>query len=167
MLINSVGVDHLCWRILYHVDRYVECWVVRCENVFAGRRGHLSERVSYKNGSFRPIVLVWMFLVFRSLISWLYPWCLFMGFLILFLLFMVFCCSELWSDCVALSCVNASLLISCVVLRKAHRVCFVFLVLLFLIVEVWTVSVVITTWAARTVRTARTARLGVGAITRV
>jgi hypothetical protein len=50
--------------------------------MFAGRRGHLSERVSCKNGSFHPIVLVWMFLVFRSLISCLYPWCLFMGFFI-------------------------------------------------------------------------------------
>jgi hypothetical protein len=57
--------------------------------------------------------------------------------------------------------VYASLLVSCVVLREAHHVWFVFLVLLFLIVEVWTVSVVITTW------TARTARLGVGAISRV
>jgi hypothetical protein len=63
--------------------------------------------------------------------------------------------------CFVLSCVYASLLISCVVLREAHHVWFVFLVLLFLIVEVWTVSVVITTW------TARTARLGVGAISRV
>jgi hypothetical protein len=47
------------------------------------------------------------------------------------------------------------LMISCVVLRKVHCVC---LVLLFIIVEVWTVSVVIATWAARTVR------LGVGVI---
>jgi hypothetical protein len=43
-------------------------------------------------------------------------------------------------------------------LRKVHRVG---LVLLSVIVEVPTVSVIITTW------TARTARLGVGAITRV
>jgi hypothetical protein len=36
-----------------------------------------------------------------------------------------------------------------------------FLVLLFFIVDVWTASVVVTTWAVRTMR------LGVGAITRV
>jgi hypothetical protein len=79
-LIYSVKVDHLCCQRLYHVDIYVECSVVLCENVFAGRRGHLSERVTCKIESFYPIVLVQMFLVFRCLISFLYSWSLFMGF---------------------------------------------------------------------------------------
>jgi hypothetical protein len=39
------------------------------------KASHLSERVSFKNGSFHPIVLVWMFLVFRFLISFLSSWC--------------------------------------------------------------------------------------------
>jgi hypothetical protein len=73
---------------------------VWCENVFAGRRGHLSERVSCKNEIFHPIVLVQMFLVFHCLISFLYSWCLFMGFLILFLLFMVFLFFLVIFDCV-------------------------------------------------------------------
>jgi hypothetical protein len=59
--------------------------------VSAERRGHLSERVSCRNGSFHLIVPVQMFLVFRFLVLFLSSWCcLFMGFLILSLLFMVF-----------------------------------------------------------------------------
>jgi hypothetical protein len=50
------------------------------------------------------------------------------------------------------------LVISCMGVTKVHHGC---VLLLFVIVEVWTVSVVIATWAART------ARLGVGASTRV
>jgi hypothetical protein len=61
--------------------------------MFAGKRGHLLERVDFKSGSFRPIVLVLMFLEFRSLTSFLYLCCLFMGFFLkcYLLLFMGFC----------------------------------------------------------------------------
>jgi hypothetical protein len=63
---------------------------------------------------------------------------------------------------IALRCLVCTLLFVFVCGSALSSSCVVFfLVLLFLVVEVWTVSVVVTTWAART------ARLGVGAISRV